>query len=115
MMGPVYLVTAIILAVLLLSPLWRIVRGPTVFDRLLGASVLGTKTVVLLLLMGEANGRLDMYVDISLGYGLALLGGTLVAAKYLEHSGREQGSAEAQIPRGEAIKAGPPSRKGRKR
>ncbi len=84
MMQTIYLAAAVFVALLLVSPLVRIVRGPTVFDRLLGASVLGTKTIVLLMLMGAATGRLDMWVDISLGYGLALLAGTLVTAKYLE-------------------------------
>jgi multicomponent Na+:H+ antiporter subunit F len=75
---------AVALALLLFLPLFRIVRGPTLYDRLVGASVMATKTTVLLVLMGHAVGRADMYVDISLGYGLALLVGTLVATKYLE-------------------------------
>jgi multicomponent Na+:H+ antiporter subunit F len=75
---------AVALGLLLFLPLFRIVRGPTLYDRLVGASVMATKTTVLLVLMGHAVGRADMYVDISLGYGLALLVGTLVATKYLE-------------------------------
>jgi multicomponent Na+:H+ antiporter subunit F len=94
MMADLYLVAAIAVGVMLLFPLWRIVRGPTIFDRLLGASMLGTKTIVLLMLMGEAGGRLDMFVDISLGYGLALLAGTLVASKYLEYSERHQARSQ---------------------
>jgi multicomponent Na+:H+ antiporter subunit F len=75
---------AVALGLLLFLPLFRIVRGPTLYDRLVGASVMATKTTVLLVLMGHAVGRADMYVDVSLGYGLALLVGTLVATKYLE-------------------------------
>ncbi len=75
---------AVALGVLLLFPLYRIVAGPTLFDRLLGTAMMGTKTTVLLVLMGFAAGRADMFVDISLGYGLALLVGTLVTTKYLE-------------------------------
>ncbi len=101
MMQSLYLGAAVVLALLLAAPLWRIVRGPTIFDRLVGASMLGTKTIVLLMLMGQAGGRLDMYVDISLGYGLALMGGTLVAAKYLEDQARkdrERGKAPGEKP-----------------
>lgn len=87
-MSTLYLSAAVAVALMLLFPLWRIARGPTIFDRLLGAGMMGTKTTVLLMLMGEAQGRLDMYVDISIGYGLALLAGALVAAKYLELSDR---------------------------
>lgn len=79
-----FLGATVALGLLLFLPLYRIVRGPTLFDRLVGASVMATKTTVLLVLMGHAVGRADMYVDISLGYGLALLVGTLMTTKYLE-------------------------------
>ena len=83
-METVLLATAIGLGLMLVGPLWRIVRGPTVYDRLIGASMMGTMTSVLLLVMGYVEGRADMYVDMSLGYGLALLIGSLVTTKYLE-------------------------------
>lgn len=83
-MIPFFTGAAVALGLLLFLPLYRIVRGPTLFDRLLGAAMMGTKTTVLLVLMGFAVGRADMFVDISLGYGLALLVGTLVTTKYLE-------------------------------
>jgi multicomponent Na+:H+ antiporter subunit F len=97
-MSTLFLVAAVVLALLLLAPLWRIARGPTIFDRLLGASMMGTKTTVLLLLMGESMGRLDMFVDISLGYGLALLAGTLVASKFLELSEQQTRAQAAERP-----------------
>jgi multicomponent Na+:H+ antiporter subunit F len=80
----VFLATGIALGLMLAFPLYRIVRGPTIYDRLLGAGMMGTKTMVLLLVMGYVIDRESMFVDISLGYGLALLVGTLVTAKYLE-------------------------------
>lgn len=83
-MSQPYQWAALVLGALLFLPLYRIMRGPTVFDRILGANMMGTKTMVLLLLMGAAIGRIDMFVDISLGYGLALVVGTLVTTKYLE-------------------------------
>lgn len=85
-MTEVFLWSAVALSLMLLFPLYRLVVGPTIYDRLVGAAMLGTKTMVLLLLMGFAVGRADMYVDISIGYGLALLVGHLVTAKYLEKS-----------------------------
>ena len=75
---------ALILALLLFLPLYRLVRGPTVFDRALAAGTLGTKTIVLLVLMGFLSDQAEMYIDISLGYGLALIIGTLITAKYFE-------------------------------
>ncbi len=85
-MSDLFLWCAVALALMLIFPLIRIVKGPTIYDRLVGAAMMGTKTMVLLLLMGFAVGRADMYVDISIGYGLALLVGHLVTAKYLEKS-----------------------------
>lgn len=64
--------------------LYRVLRGPTVFDRLTGLGLLGTKTIVLLLLMGFLTRRLDVFVDISLSYGLISFLGSLALAKYFE-------------------------------
>jgi multicomponent Na+:H+ antiporter subunit F len=89
-----FLGATIALAVLLLLPFYRIVRGPTIFDRLLATAMMGTKTMMLLLLMGFALGRADMFVDLALGYGLALLVGTVVTTKYLEAVAGEARAAE---------------------
>jgi multicomponent Na+:H+ antiporter subunit F len=89
-------VAALVLGALLFLPLVRIVRGPTVFDRALASGTLGTKTMVLLVLMGFLVDRADMYVDISLGYGLALIIGTLVTAKYLERSNEPAKEPESE-------------------
>ena len=95
-MTQVFLWSAVALALMLVFPLYRMVRGPTIYDRLVGAAMMGTKTMVLLLLMGFAVGRADMYVDISIGYGLALLVGHLVTAKYLERSAARGEAAETE-------------------
>ena len=75
------------IAVLVAIPLalYRAIRGPLVYDRVLAANVIGTKTVVILALIGMIYGRIDMFVDISLAYALLNFIGTLAAAKYLEH------------------------------
>lgn len=96
-MSAFFLGASIALGLLLIPPLIRIVRGPTVFDRLIGVGMMGTKTIVLLLLMGYAVRRADMYVDLSIGYGLALLIGVLVAAKFLESvRARASGKSEEE-------------------
>lgn len=64
--------------------LYRVFRGPTVFDRLTGLGLLGTKTIVLLLLMGFLVDRVDAFVDIALSYGLISFIGSLALAKYFE-------------------------------
>lgn len=80
---------AVVLAILTLTfaYVYRLAAGPTVFDRLLGVSGLGTKTTLVLLLVGVVYGRLDMFVDISVAYALLSFVGSLAAARYLERSG----------------------------
>ena len=82
----IHFATALLVLVLAL-PLYRVVRGPSVFDRLLGAGVIGTKIVTLILLIGELFGRLDMFIDIALAYAILNFIGTLAVAKFMRAEG----------------------------
>ncbi len=73
--------TAMLILILVL-PLYRVVQGPSAFDRLLGAGVIGTKIVTLILLIGELFGRLDMFVDIALAYAILNFIGAIMVSKY---------------------------------
>lgn len=77
----------ILLGVALLLPFYRVLRGPTVFDRMLGVGVVGTKTVILVCLVGFVFGRVEMFVDIALAYAMLNFIGALVVAKYLDRRG----------------------------
>ncbi len=67
--------------------LFRMVFGPTLFDRLLGLNGISNKAILILVLIGTLYGRLDMFVDISVGYALLNLVGAVAVAKYLELKG----------------------------
>lgn len=69
---------------LILLSLYRGVFGPTSFDRIMGVGFVGSKTLVILVLMGFIYERIDMFVDISLAYSILLFVGTLVFAKYFQ-------------------------------
>lgn len=69
---------------------WRLVRGTTVFDRLLAASAVGTNAIVLLAVTGFIFDRPDMFVDLALTYALLNFIGAVVAGKYLERHGRDE-------------------------
>ncbi|WP_429884834.1 monovalent cation/H+ antiporter complex subunit F [Geoalkalibacter halelectricus] len=75
-----FLAVAIVLTLLILLTLYRVVAGPTVLDRIVGLTVLGAKTTVLLLLIGLLFDDVGMFVDIALAYALlnfiAVLGAT---------------------------------------
>ncbi len=61
-----YLGAALFLSVLVLLSLVRVVFGPAIFNRIVAINVIGTKTVVLLALIGMIHRRVDMFVDIPL-------------------------------------------------
>ena len=73
---------AIFIIMLMALCLIRVVGGPTLLDRILGGSVIGTKTTVLLLLIGMMYGNVGMFVDIALAYALLNFIATLGATKY---------------------------------
>ena len=75
------------LAILLGVYLYRVLQGPTIFDRVLGLNGISTKAIILLIVMGIYFERVDMFVDISTGYALLNLVGALAVAKYLERKG----------------------------
>ena len=75
------------LAILLGAYLYRVLQGPTIFDRVLGLNGISTKAIILLIVMGIYFERVDMFVDISTGYALLNLVGALAVTKYLERKG----------------------------
>ena len=72
------------IALTMLVSLYRLLHGPTLWDRLSGLGLVGTKTIVLVLLMGRLIGREDIFVDITLSYTLISFIGALALAKYFE-------------------------------
>ncbi len=72
---------------LVLLCLYRGIFGPGVLNRIAAISAIGTKTLVILLLMGFIYQRIDMFIDISMVYALLNFIGTITAAKYLEIKG----------------------------
>ncbi|MGH8563356.1 MAG: monovalent cation/H+ antiporter complex subunit F [Gammaproteobacteria bacterium] len=80
-----FLLTA--LALLVGVYLYRVIRGPTVFDRLLGLNGISTKAIIMLVVIGTVYDRVDMFVDISTGYALLNLVSALAVTKYLEERG----------------------------
>jgi multicomponent Na+:H+ antiporter subunit F len=86
-MSKLLLAVLVVLFVVILIYLYRVLRGPTVFDRLLGLNGISSKAIMLLVIIGTLYERLDMFVDIAVGYALLNLVGALAAAKYLEYKG----------------------------
>ncbi len=68
----------------MMIPLYRAIAGPTVLDRMIGANAIGSKTTVLLILIGCLYHRVDMFVDIALAYAMLNFIAALAASRYFQ-------------------------------
>jgi len=75
-------IMVMVIVTILLIPFYRVLRGPTIFDRLLAISAIGGKVIALICLIGLAFDRLDMFVDISLAYAVLNFVGGIAMAEY---------------------------------
>ena len=80
-----FLAIAITLCLMMLLTLYRAISGPTIIDRIMGVNVIGTKTTILLVLIGSLYRRVDMFVDIALAYALLNFIVTIGASRYFQH------------------------------
>lgn len=85
-MSHFFLILGVGMCVLVFGCLYRATTGPGILNRAVGISAIGTKTLILLLLMGVIYGRIEMFIDISMVYALLNFLGTLVLSKYLERT-----------------------------
>jgi len=81
-MERLFLAVGIALVLLMFLSLYRVIAGPSILDRILGANVIGTKTTILLLIIGLLFDNVGMYVDIAVAYAMLNFITTLGAAKY---------------------------------
>jgi multicomponent Na+:H+ antiporter subunit F len=84
MMDNVFLYSGLYLAFLMLISLYRPLFGPTVVDRMIGVNAIGSKTTVLLILIGLIFHRVDMFVDIAMAYALLNFLAVLAASRYFQ-------------------------------
>jgi multicomponent Na+:H+ antiporter subunit F len=82
-----FLFVLLVLAGLIGAYLYRVLQGPTIFDRVLGLNGISTKAIILLIVIGIVYDRVEMFIDISTGYALLNVVGALAVAKYLEQKG----------------------------
>lgn len=85
-MEQVFLATGIALMLMMFLSLYRVVAGPTILDRILGGNVIGTKTTVMLLVIGVLFNNVGMFVDIAIAYAMLNFIATLSATKYFLRS-----------------------------
>ena len=79
------LLVAMVLAVI------RALLGPTIYDRIMAVNMFGTKTVLLIAVVGFVAGRPD-FLDLALLYALMNFIGTIAVLKYVRY--RDLGQSE---------------------
>lgn len=86
-------VTTITLLVVMAMALSRAFVGPTVFDRILAANMFGTKTVLLIAVVGFLFGRPE-FLDIALVYALINFIGVVGMLRLIEYLEDDSQSTE---------------------
>ena len=76
--------------------LYRVIRGPSIIDRIVGVNVIGTKTIAMIVLTGHLFGRVEFFVDIALLYALINFVGALALSRYFEDKGVDVTSERAR-------------------
>jgi multicomponent Na+:H+ antiporter subunit F len=88
------------LLVAMLMALYRAIAGPSLFDRVLAVNSFGTKTVLLIGLLGFLTDRPE-FLDIALLYALVNFIGTIAVLKFFRY--RNLGLSTAEVARREEV------------
>lgn len=88
-----FLATSLVILLAVMFSLYRVIKGPTIIDRIIGVNVIGTKTIAVILLTGFLFERVEFFIDIAFVYALINFIGTLTLSKYFERKGVEHGRA----------------------
>lgn len=76
-------VASVVVLLLTVPFLYRTVRGPTLFDRVVALNGIGTILPLLMVLVGLMYDRVDMFVDLALAMFLLNLFTTLLIGRYV--------------------------------
>ncbi|MEK9777241.1 MAG: monovalent cation/H+ antiporter complex subunit F [Quisquiliibacterium sp.] len=80
-----FVIAAIALFVAMVMALFRLLKGPTLYDRVLAGNTFGTLTVLFIGVDGFLVGRPD-FLDIALLYALINFVGTIAILKFFRYS-----------------------------
>lgn len=80
------IIIILILALYSLVGLYRVLRGPTVWDRMLGSALFSSKIIIISILVGMVINR-SFAVDVALIYAVFGFLGTIMIARFVERRG----------------------------
>ena len=79
-----FIAAALAILITMALAMTRALLGPTVYDRILAANMFGTKTVLIIAVLGFLNGRPD-FLDIALVYALINFIGVVAVLKFIRY------------------------------
>ena len=85
------------LAAILVTMTLAVVRafvGPSVYDRILAVNTFGTKTVLLIAVIGFLNGR-PHFLDIAIVYALINFISVIAILRFFEYAGKKSAEEES--------------------
>ena len=82
----IYTITIVVIALAILISIIRFISLEDVFTKILTTNLLGTKIVLLILLISSLNNQVD-FSDIAMVYALINFISTIVILKYFENRG----------------------------
>ena len=82
----IYTITIVVIALAILMSIIRFISLEDVFTKILTTNLLGTKIVLLILLISSLNNQVD-FSDIAMVYALINFISTIVILKYFENRG----------------------------
>lgn len=90
-----FTVAALAILVSLGLVLVRILKGPTIFDRVIAGNSIGTLSVLLLAVIGYVFGRPE-FIDLAITYALLNVIGTIAVLKFFRYGDLGAGEDEAE-------------------
>jgi len=83
-----FTLTCIALLTVMGLALIRAFRGPTLYDRILAVNTFGTKTVLLIAVIGFLNGRPE-FLDLAIVYALINFISVIAILRFFEYAGKK--------------------------
>jgi multicomponent Na+:H+ antiporter subunit F len=74
------------MAIIIVGSMYRAIKGPSAADRLVAINVIGTKTIILILMISLLFNE-NYFVDVALVYALISFVASVVIANYIEGLG----------------------------
>jgi len=88
-----FIIVAVVILIAIAMGLVRAFRGPTLYDRVLAANMIGTLTVLMVAVLGFMTGRPE-FLDIALVYVLISFVSTIAVLRVVSNRNSATGSGE---------------------